>query len=223
VLRHRELCNALETSRDALDALIASMSSSSSSSSPSPQPRDKQVENSITIILTYHILLAIWLRIDVLQPEQRESAFDSLEADLEEMLILCERFVANETSTMASTTTTSQPSLRCSSGLGCVMPLHTIAARCRNPQLRRRAIKLLQACSRRDGLWDSRIVAEVSVRTVEVEEERMFPPVLSTAADPATRENGRVREVKIELQGDRAALLRFVVAGQEEIQERIQW
>ncbi|KAK0614696.1 hypothetical protein B0T14DRAFT_528910 [Immersiella caudata] len=216
VTRHRELCRALESSRIALDAVIASKSRS-----PSKKSDDEQDERGITILHVYHTLLAIWLRIDILQPDRRETAFDLLEVDLEEMLALCERFVDSEAS--AHTPTTSQPSLRCSSGLGCVMPLHTIAVRCRNPQLRRRALKLLKICTRRDGLWDSQITAMIATETVQIEEMFMSPPGPVYAGDPAAREIGRVKEVKFELQGDRTALLRFIVAGREEVRKTIQW
>ncbi|KAK4448757.1 hypothetical protein QBC34DRAFT_327213 [Podospora aff. communis PSN243] len=217
VTRHRELCRGLESSRNALDAFIAAKSRPSSKQ----QPHDEQDEKGIIILQIYHVLLAVWLRIDILQPDRRETAFDLLEADLEEMLLLCERFIASEA--LAQPSSTRQPFLRCSSGLGCVMPLHTIAVRCRNPQLRRRALKLLSECTRRDGLWDSQITAKIATVTVEVEEMFMSPPSPDYAENPAARENGRVKEVKFELQGDRAALLRFIVAGREEVRKKIEW
>jgi len=211
VLWHRELCLALESSGDALDALSASMSSQ--------QPRDEQAKSDLLILRINHIMVAVWLRIDALQPDVRESAYDHCEADLEEMLVHCEHFVASARRSPQA----SKEQARCSSGLGCVMPLHVVAARCRNPRLRRRAVKLLLECSRREGIWDSLVTGRVAAQTVEIEEQYMSPSALCYDLEPSVREVGRVREVKIELQGERSVLLRFVIVGQGEIQKQIQW
>jgi hypothetical protein len=184
VKRHRELCRALESSQDALDVLAASLDSAD------PERR-RHEERGIAMVRVYHLMLAIRLRIDMLRPEQRESSFDNLETFLEEMLAHCEFLVDQDRETSPS-----RP--LCSSGLGYVMPLHTIAARCRNRGLRKRALHLLLDCPRRDGLWDGSVVGKIVSHTVQMEE------------DAAGSESGRVRQVKIELQGERKAVLRFV-------------
>lgn len=184
VKRHQELCRALESSQDALDVLAATLDSADAE-------RRQHEERGIHMVRVYHLMLAVRLRIDMLRPEQRESSFDNLETCLEEMLGHCE-FLADQD----RATSPSRP--LCSSGLGYVMPLHTIAARCRNPRLRKRALHLLLDCPRRDGLWDGSVAGKIVSHTVQMEEQA------------AGSESGRIRQVKLELQGERQAVLRFV-------------
>ncbi|OIW27064.1 hypothetical protein CONLIGDRAFT_635274 [Coniochaeta ligniaria NRRL 30616] len=193
VARHKELCRALDSSWNALDMLSSSLNSSLGATD-----RERQTDSDGLVVLRlYHLLLAVRLRIDVFRPDKRESAFDELEAHLKEMLECCEILVENQT--RQKETRSQQPS--CSSGLGYVMPLHMIAARCRNPQLRRRALRLLLDGSRREGIWDSRLAGRIASQTLAIEEE---------AKDTVPEADRRVREVKVQLQGERKARLRFV-------------
>ncbi|KAK0649981.1 hypothetical protein B0T16DRAFT_410985 [Cercophora newfieldiana] len=214
--RYRELCHLLESSKHALDALVASIAQQPD------QLQDVQVENGIILLQVYHIVLTIWLRIDALQPDRRESAFDALEADLEKILTLCERFVENDARVQQPSHVSS---MRCSSGLGCVMPLHTVSVRCRSPELRKRAINALIKCSRRDGLWDSYITARVAAETVQIAEQFMYATGVYSPKQPKTtaQQIGTVKELKFELRNDRSALLRFIIVGGDEIQKTIRW
>jgi hypothetical protein len=54
-----------------------------------------------------------------------------------------------------------------------VMPLDWAAKKCRDPVVRRRAIRLLKARPRREGFWDSIVAAKVCEWVVSVEEEGM--------------------------------------------------
>lgn len=221
VSRHRELCQALQSSQNALDALVTSLSPPSRPGSPPPPSSPSS--DALSILRIHHIITRAWLQIDILKPDQRECAFDTLESDLEEMLSLCETVILSETRAHGA----SKPPPRCKSGLGYVMPLHSVAARCRNPELRRKAIKLLWDCKRRDGLWDSRAAAMISTQTVLIEEEEMLRGTGLAGGGGVdmgrVKDDGRVREVKLELQGDNGALLRFVVAGREEVRKQVQW
>ena len=51
-----------------------------------------------------------------------------------------------------------------------VRTLHQICTQCRDPRIRRRALRLLHLCNRREGIWDSHIVAEIDTRLIELEE-----------------------------------------------------
>jgi hypothetical protein len=93
----------------------------------------------------------------------------------------------------------------CRSGLGCVMLLHTVVARCRNPRVRRRALGLLQTCARREGLWDSKLAGRVAAQTLEMEEQAL------QGGDGC--EGLRIREVKMEWYGEKGAFLRFITVG----------
>jgi hypothetical protein len=54
---------------------------------------------------------------------------------------------------------------------GVVPHLYWAAARCRNPRIRRRAVQLLLACKRREGLWDSKICGRIAERVIAIEEK----------------------------------------------------
>lgn len=54
--------------------------------------------------------------------------------------------------------------------LGIVGPLYDIARRCRDPKIRRRAIGLLFAYPRQEGMYDGVLAARVAERVVEIEE-----------------------------------------------------
>ncbi|KAH8904822.1 hypothetical protein BR93DRAFT_980548 [Coniochaeta sp. PMI_546] len=211
VARHKELCRALDSSWNALDTL-----SSSLNSSPGAADWDQQADrDGIVVLRLYHLLLSVRLRIDVFRPEKRESAFDELETHLEEMLGCCEILVGNQ-----SRQKEAQPGPpSCSSGLGYVMPLHMIAARCRNSQLRRRALQLLLAGSRREGIWDSKLAGMIAYQTLAIEEQ---------ARDDIPEADRRVREVKVQLQGEKTARLRFITVadwmqGHPGIEKVIEW
>ena len=55
---------------------------------------------------------------------------------------------------------------------GIVSPLYVTISRCRDPQIRRRALALMQNCKRREGLWDAELAARLGVRVIEIEEQR---------------------------------------------------
>ena len=54
---------------------------------------------------------------------------------------------------------------------GCVLPLYFTASRCREPSIRHRALSLLYTCNRREGLWDSRLAAQIAEKIINVEEQ----------------------------------------------------
>jgi uncharacterized protein YqiB (DUF1249 family) len=209
VARHRELCEALESSQQALDTLASRQNESAAT----------QDQDGIIVLRVYHLMLVIRLRIDILRPDERESSFDEAEPLLEEMLRYCEYLVEKQRDQLRH-----PPS--CSSGLGYVMPLHMIAAKCRNPCFRRRALDLLSSCPRRDGLWDASLAAKVASHTVQLEEEAV--KLALHRGDLTVPGRRRVREVKLELQGEKTCLLRFVTVddwkhGRQGAQRTLEW
>ncbi|KAJ9616377.1 hypothetical protein H2200_000095 [Cladophialophora chaetospira] len=54
---------------------------------------------------------------------------------------------------------------------GLIAPLYLVASRCRDPKLRREAVKVLRKGPRQEGVWSSRIMASVAERIIEIEEE----------------------------------------------------
>lgn len=57
-----------------------------------------------------------------------------------------------------------------SADLGIVPPLYVVATKCRNPVIRRQAIQLLRSSSRREGMWDSELVARIGTWIMDIEE-----------------------------------------------------
>lgn len=60
------------------------------------------------------------------------------------------------------------PPLSMNSGI--VPSLYMTAARCRDPAIRRAALKLLKTCDRREGPWDSNVAADMASKIIGVEE-----------------------------------------------------
>ena len=58
-----------------------------------------------------------------------------------------------------------------SADLGIVPPLYVVATKSRDRVLRRQAIQLLRSSARREGMWDSELVARIAMWVVDIEEE----------------------------------------------------
>ncbi len=58
-----------------------------------------------------------------------------------------------------------------SADLGIVPPLYVVATKSRDRILRRRAIDLLRSSARREGMWDSELVARIGMWVMGIEEE----------------------------------------------------
>jgi hypothetical protein len=58
----------------------------------------------------------------------------------------------------------------------------------------------------REGIWDAQLTGQIASQTIEVEEQ-----AVNSLSNDGT--DGRVREVKLELRGERAAVVRFITVG----------
>lgn len=58
-----------------------------------------------------------------------------------------------------------------SADLGIVPPLFVVATKCRDPLTRQQAIQLLRTSSRREGMWDSELCAQIGIWIAKIEEE----------------------------------------------------
>ena len=54
--------------------------------------------------------------------------------------------------------------------MGIVAPLFVVASKCRHPIVRRKAVSLLYAAPRQEGIWDSVLTARVAERLIGIEE-----------------------------------------------------
>ena len=67
---------------------------------------------------------------------------------------------------------------------GLVSPLYDTARGCRDPIIRREAVRLLRTNPTREGLWDGLLAAQVAQRVVELEEGAVGNPVYSAGDVP---------------------------------------
>ncbi|KAF4967168.1 hypothetical protein FSARC_5240 [Fusarium sarcochroum] len=82
---------------------------------------------------------------------------------------------------------------RFAADLGIVAPLFVVATKCRDPGTRRRAIQLLRSSARREGMWDSEMVANISAWVMNLEEsEALAMGIESYPADGVTRPIPRI-------------------------------
>ncbi|PWY79247.1 hypothetical protein BO70DRAFT_363006 [Aspergillus heteromorphus CBS 117.55] len=65
--------------------------------------------------------------------------------------------------------------------LGIISGMFNVAVRCRDPVIRRRAVRVLRASAVREGVWDSVVVAAVAEKWIEIEEEGLG--VVASCAD----------------------------------------
>ena len=78
-------------------------------------------------------------------------------------------------------------------GMNIVAPLYGLAHHCRDPVIRREALKLLKATRRHEGIWDGEKAAYLAETIIAIE-ERGLGPVREAADVP---EAARIREIKI--------------------------
>ncbi|KAF4982050.1 hypothetical protein FDECE_17587 [Fusarium decemcellulare] len=77
---------------------------------------------------------------------------------------------------------------RFAADLGIIAPLFVVATKCRDPGTRRRAIQLLRSSARREGMWDSEMVAHISTWVMDLEEsEALAMGVEPLPSDGSTR------------------------------------
>ncbi|CBF82745.1 hypothetical protein AN3420.2 [Aspergillus nidulans FGSC A4] len=82
---------------------------------------------------------------------------------------------------------------------GIIAPMYYAAVRCRNPFLRRRALNILFQHSKREGMWNARLCAQVTKVVVEVEESQCpEPPTSEKDIGPLARvyEVVQLKEIK---------------------------
>ena len=112
----------------------------------------------------YQRIGALHLKVPVSRMLTDESVWDAFVPDGEEIVSLAESLVASEDSTV----TTKTPIF--SFDISIVGPLYSVAHKCRDPFLRRRAIALLRSSPRQEGIWDSHLAARVAERIMTIEE-----------------------------------------------------
>ena len=80
-----------------------------------------------------------------------------------------------------------------------VAPLYAVAHRCRDPIIRRKAVSILYAAPRQEGVWDSILTAHVAEKVISIEESGLGPVICAEDIPYSSRINGV--QVKFDLYG----------------------
>lgn len=117
------------------------------------------------------IVLKIYQRIGVMHlklPASRmlrdESIWDDFIPEGEEIVSMVESVIALNDSAASS----HRPDFTFE--ISIVGPLYSVAHKCRDPFVRRKAISLLRSSLRQEGIWDSNMAAQVAERIITIEE-----------------------------------------------------
>lgn len=108
-----------------------------------------------------------------------ESGFDEHIGSFQVIISQCEQLVALESSLTGRDTTKSE-AFTYGFDLNILPPLNITAFKCRDPGLRRKAIALLKAGNRYEGLWNGKTVARIAQKTLEIEEAGLVNVVACT-------------------------------------------
>jgi hypothetical protein len=139
--------------------------------------RDSRVANTLKI-WTLMMENGISMSLDHSQDYDDQELWDLYMHNCEEVVRLAESVVKHaEIPDHGQEVTTHQFTL----DFGVVGPLYDTARICRDPIIRRKAIYLLRAYPRREGLWDSLLAARSAERQMELEEAAV--PEVRVAAD----------------------------------------
>jgi hypothetical protein len=105
--------------------------------------------------------------------------YDKYISDFERVITLAESLIKSQTTSIDKSTPLY------SFEMNILPPLHYCSTRCRDPKLRRRALALLEDSPRREGMWDSAMLAAIA-RYVMEEEEAGLGEVSSAKEIPAS-------------------------------------
>ena len=97
-----------------------------------------------------------------------EVSWDLYRQDHEDILTFAEAIIALDDIKRG---TSDKRKIEFSLDVSLVSPVYAVAHKCREPNLRRRAIAILKKAQRQEGLWDSTIAARVAERIVAIEED----------------------------------------------------
>ena len=116
------------------------------------------------VVLHLEMLFNIGLILTQVDPRAPETQYDAFLPQFEKVVSCAEQIVEMLLLEPPQQT-------RFSYEAGYVMVLFSTAVRCREPKLRRRAVQILRALGRREGLWDSKSAAEIADQIIVFEEE----------------------------------------------------
>jgi len=114
-----------------------------------------------------HRLAAMHFDSNMMAFAAQQTSWDKYRAEHEEIVSLVATIVEASPNT---TGTEYQGAPSFSIDMNILAPLYSVAHRCRDPVVRRKAISLLHATPRQEGIWNSTLVARAVERLIEIEE-----------------------------------------------------
>ena len=150
------------------------------------EPKDKE-QRRAKVLLRLQYDTALILLAAVLLDD--ECGYDASTDTFRDIVRQCEQLVALE-STLIGTDADKDAAFTYGFDLNILPPLNITAFKCRDPQLRRRAIAMLSAGNRYEGLWNGKTVARIAQRTLELEENGLQN--VSVCGDIPGRQRARV-------------------------------
>ena len=113
-----------------------------------------------------HSLAMIFITASTVQVSQDETVWDGLTEHFEHVVSLAALIIDASFCDKSTQKQGSDFSLN----MNTVAPLYAVAHKCRHPIIRRKAVSLLYAAPRQEGIWDSITTARVAERLIGIEE-----------------------------------------------------
>jgi hypothetical protein len=105
--------------------------------------------------------------------------------------------------------------------LGYMIPVYLAATRCRDPALRRRAVKVLHKYPRQEGVWESTAAAAVASRWIAVEEEGLG--IVTCAADIPEYRRIRFIDTRADVESQTANVMLIPGGGEQPYEVTATW
>lgn len=125
---------------------------------------DAKSQKAVCVLQIYRRIGVMHLMFPVSRMLTDEMIWDAFVSDGERIVALAEEVVGVED----ATPTLARPTFAFESSI--VRPLYSVANKCRDPVIRRKAIALLRSAPRQEGIWDSQLAAKVAERVMTIEE-----------------------------------------------------
>ena len=113
-----------------------------------------------------YCIATIFLDVSTVQTVHDETVWDSFTKRFEQVVDLVTSIVESSSCDKS----TQKRGVEFSLDMHTVGPLYAVAHRCRHPIIRRKAVSLLYAAPRQEGVWDSVLTAHVAERLIGIEE-----------------------------------------------------
>lgn len=155
---------------------------------------NKSLQAARTLEIT-HCFCKIYLELSTVNVMTDETAWDRFTPDHEHIVELASLIVKSNASEHISQKQGPEFCL----DVNIVPPLYGVAHRCRDPVVRRKAISVLYAAPRQEGVWDSVLTARVAEKVMDIEEEGLGN--VTCAADVPDWARLSDVDVKFDLQG----------------------